>query len=219
MTVRVLLADDHTLVRQGLRALLEKEEGIEVVAEAEDGHRALELVEALRPEVAVLDIAMPRLNGLEVAQRIARIAPETKIVLLSMYGSTEYIHEALRAEVQGYVLKEEAVEELVAAVRRVAQGGYYFSQPILVAIVAAARAQTQSGSSQGQEGLGLLTPREREVLQLLAEGHTTEEIAGIIHRSPETVRSHRSRIMRKLGLHNMAELICFALEHGLIPRT
>ncbi|HIC96060.1 TPA: response regulator transcription factor, partial [Candidatus Bipolaricaulota bacterium] len=113
MTVRVLLADDHTLVRQGLRALLEKEEGIEVVAEAEDGHRALELVEALRPEVAVLDIAMPRLNGLEVAQRIARIAPETKIVLLSMYGSTEYIHEALRAEVQGYVLKEEAVEELV----------------------------------------------------------------------------------------------------------
>lgn len=213
--VKVLLVDDHTLIREGLRALLERE-GFEVVAEAGDGYQALELVEELRPEVAVLDIAMPRLNGLEAAQRIARIAPQTKIILLSMYKDPDYIREALRAGVRGYLLKEEAAEELVAAVRRVARGGYYFAQPVLAEIVAAARAQSHL---QPEGAVGLLTPREREVLQLLAEGHTAPEIAKLIHRSPETVRSHRLRIMRKLGLHSAAELVRFALDHGLIPKA
>ncbi len=208
--VRVLLADDHTLVRQGLRALLERE-GFEVVAEAEDGYRALGLIEELRPEVAVLDIAMPRLNGLEAARQLASLAPTVRVILLSMYKDPGYIREALRAGVRGYLLKEEAAEELVAAVREVARGGYHFAQPVLAEIVAAA----QSGPPNGGE-LGLLTPREREVLQLLAEGRTTSEIAGIIHRSPETVRSHRLRIMRKLRLHSTAELIRFALDHGFI---
>lgn len=211
---RVLLADDHTLVRQGLRALLEREPGIEVIAEAEDGPQALESVERCRPQVAVLDISMPRLNGLEAARRIAELAPETKVILLSMYQSPEYVREALRAGVRGYVLKENAAEELVEAIRRVAGGGYHFAQPVLAAIVATAR------SGPAPEGeLELLTPREREVLQLIAEGHTTEEISKIIHRSPETVRSHRATIMKKLELHSMAELIRFALDHGLIPRA
>ncbi|MGQ9477385.1 MAG: response regulator transcription factor [Candidatus Bipolaricaulia bacterium] len=213
--VRVLLADDHALVRQGLRALLEREPGIEVIAEAGDGYLALELAESLRPEVAVLDIAMPRLNGLEAARRLASLAPTVRVILLSMYQDPGYIRAALRAGVRGYLLKEEAAEELVSAVHRVAQGGYYFAQPVLAAIVAAAQAQARSGPPNGGE-LGLLSPREREVLQLLAEGRTTSEIAGIIHRSPETVRSHRLRIMRKLKLHSTAELIRFALDHGFI---
>jgi DNA-binding NarL/FixJ family response regulator len=212
--IRLLLADDHRLVREGLRALLERA-GFEVVAEAGDGYQALELIEELRPEVAVLDIAMPRLNGLEAAHRIARVAPETKVILLSMYKDPEYVHQALRAGARGYVLKEEALAELVEAVHRVARGGYYFAQPVLAAIVAAA----QQSSPHPEGKLELLTPREREVLQLLAEGHTTPEIARIIHRSPETVRSHRLQIMRKLGLHSTAELIRFALEHGLAHRS
>lgn len=212
--MRVLLADDHTLVRQGLRALLERE-GIEVIAEAGDGYLALELAESLRPEVAVLDISMPRLNGLEAAHRIAKLAPETRIILLSMYQDPGYIREALRAGVRGYVLKENAAEELVEAIRRVAGGGYHFASPILETIIVSAR----SGSSLPEGKLEMLTSREREVLQLIAEGHTTEEISKIIHRSPETIRSHRLRIMRKLELHSTAEIIRFALDHGLIPRV
>lgn len=209
--ITVLLGDDHTLVRQGLKLLLEREAELEVVAEAEDGHQALELCEELRPRVAVLDIAMPRLNGLEAAHRVAVRAPETKTVLLSMYKSAEYVQEAVRAGVQGYVLKENAAEELVEAILEVAQGGYHFAPPIIKEILAAAR---RSSHLRGRSEL--LTSREREVLQLIAEGYTNEEIAGIIYRSPETVRSHRARIMNKLDLHSAAELVRFAIEQGLI---
>lgn len=210
--IEVLLADDHTLVRQGLKALLEREPEIEIVAEAGDGRRALELIEEFKPQIAVLDISMPKLNGLEAARRIAGIAPETKVILLSMYKRTEYVQEAVRAGVRGYVLKEDAAEELVEAIRKVAEGEYYFAPPILEAIVESAR------RGPGDDSLALLTPREREVLQLIAEGHTNEEIAKLIHRSPETVRSHRARIMKKLGLRSVAELVRFAVEQGLVPR-
>jgi DNA-binding NarL/FixJ family response regulator len=216
--IEVLLADDHTLVRQGLRALLERETGIEVVAEAGDGHQALQLIEELRPQIAVLDISMPRLNGLEAARRIAKLAPHTRTILLSMYQSKGYAEEAVRTGVWGYILKENAAAELVEAIREVARGGYHFALPVLKAIVESARSGLSSGGR-----LKLLTPREREVLQLIAEGHTNEGIAKIIYRSPETVRSHRARIMKKLGLHSVAELVRFAVTEGLIapppPRT
>jgi len=208
--IAVLLADDHTLVRQGLKILLEREPGLEVVAEAGDGRRALELIDELRPEVAVLDISMPQLNGLEAARRISKISPETRVVLLSMYKSREYIREAVRAGVRGYVLKEDAAEELVEAIHKVARGGYHFAPPILEEIVTSAR----SGFSDSR--LERLTPREREVLQLIAEGYTNEEIAKLIYRSPETVRSHRASIMKKLNLHNVAELVRFAIAQGLV---
>ncbi len=209
--IRVLLADDHTLVREGLKILLERE-GIRVIAEAADGHAALEAAERARPEVAVLDIAMPRLNGLEVARRLARLGIKT--VLLSMYDRPEYVRAALEAGVRGYVLKENAVEELVEAIRRVAAGGYHFAPPVLAQIVAAARGGV---SPKPQEALEGLTPREREVLQLIVEGYTTEEIARMIHRSVETVRSHRARLMRKLGARNVADLVRFAVAQGLVP--
>lgn len=208
--IAILLADDHTLVRQGLKLLLEREPGLEVVGEAGDGRRALELAAELRPEVAVLDISMPQMNGLEAARRIARLAPGTKVLLLSMYQSPEYVREAVRAGVRGYVLKEDAATELVEAIRAVARGEYHFAPQVLEEVVEAAR------SPQGGR-LELLTPREREVLQLIVEGHTTEKIAKIIHRSPETVRSHRASIMKKLDLHNMAELVRFAIAAGLLP--
>ena len=208
--ITVLLADDHALVRQGLKILLEREPGLEIVAEAGDGREVLELVEGCQPEIAVLDISMPRLNGLEAARRIAKISPETRVILLSMYRSPEYVREAIRTRVRGYILKENAAEELVKAIREVACGGYHFASPILEEIVASAHGLSESK-------LDLLTPREREVLQLIAEGHTTEEISKIIHRSPETVRSHRASLMKKLGLHNVAELVRFALASGLLP--
>ncbi len=208
----MLLADDHTLVRQGLRTLLEREPEIEIVAEAGDGRQALELAEELRPHIAVLDISMPRLGGLEAARRLAKLVPETSVILLSMYENSEYVQEAIRAWVRGYVLKENAAEELVEAIQQVARGGYHFAPSILEAIVASAR---RGLSSEGK--LDQLTPREREVLQLIAEGHTTEEIARMIYRSPETVRSHRMRMMKKLDLHSVVELVRFAIEHGLIP--
>jgi len=210
--IEVLLADDHTLVRQGLKILLEREPGIEVVAEAGDGHQALELIEENRPQVAVLDISMPQMNGLEAARRIAKSVPQTKVVLLSMYKSQEYIREAVRAGVWGYILKENAAGELVEAIHKVARGEYHFAPPILEAIVESAR----SGPSSSK--LTLLTPREREVLQLIAEGHTNEEIAKLIYRSPETVRSHRASLMKKLKLHSVAELVRFAVAQGLVPR-
>ncbi|MFQ6034185.1 MAG: response regulator [Candidatus Bipolaricaulia bacterium] len=208
--IEVLLADDHTLVRQGLRALLEREPGLEIVAEAGDGRRALELIEENRPLVAVLDISMPQMNGLEAARRIAKTSPETRVILLSMYKSPEYVREAVRAGVRGYILKENAAEELVEAIHKVARGGYHFAPPILEEIVASARGPSRSR-------LDLLTPREREVLQLIAEGHTNKEISKIIHRSPETVRSHRASIMKKLELHSIAELVRFAVAEGLVP--
>jgi len=211
--ISVLLADDHTLVRQGLRALLEREPEIEVVAEAADGHQALELAERLRPQVAVIDISMPRLSGLEVARRLARLG--IRVILLSMYKNAEYARQAAKAHVYGYVLKEDAVGELVEAVRKAARGEYHFASAVLAQLLEEVRASSSSSPSGSK--LELLTPREREVLQLIAEGHTSEEIARLIHRSVETVRSHRASIMRKLGLHSVAELVQFALEVGLLP--
>lgn len=210
--ISVLLADDHTLVRQGLRALLEREPGIDVVAEAADGHEALELAERLRPQVAVIDISMPRLSGLEVARRLARLG--VRVILLSMYKSSEYARQAAKAHVYGYILKENAAYELVEAIHKVARGEYHFASAVLARLLEEVRS---GGGPPEETKLELLTPREREVLQLIAEGHTNEEIARLIHRSVETIRSHRASIMRKLGLHSVAELVRFALEEGLLP--
>jgi len=210
--IKVLLADDHTIVRQGIKALLESEPDIEVVAEAGNGREAVRAAERFYPNVAVIDIAMPLLNGLEATRQILKASPKTKVVLLSMYDHEEYAREAVRAGASGYVLKEDVVEELLAAIHHVCQGEYHFAPSILKIIVS-----TKSFPKKGREGYESLTMREREVLQLIAEGHTNTEIAEILCRSVHTIRNHRAKIMKKLGLHDVADLVKFALQKGIIP--
>lgn len=208
MKIRVLLADDHAMLREGLKALLSASADIEVVAEAADGREALAQAEALAPDVAVLDIAMPGLNGIEAARVMRRRFPAMRIVMLSMHSSSEHVHRALEAGAQGYLLKESAADEVGAAVRAVHAGARYFSR----ALGAFPReARTQPGP------LARLSARERQVLQLVVEGHSSTEIAARIHLSPKSVATYRSRLMKKLGVADIAALVKFAVQHGLTP--
>ena len=208
MPIQVLLADDHLIVRQGLKALLERE-GIKVVGEAADGHEAVRLAQALRPDVAVLDLAMPLLNGLEAAREILHASPRTQPILLTMYTEDHYVLEALRARIKGYVLKTQAAEALVQAIREVSRGMIYLSPGVSQAVVQAYLAQTDLSPDP-------LTPRERQVLQLVAEGKTTKEIAVLLGISVKTAESYRTRIMQKLDIHETAGLVRYAIRRGLI---
>jgi DNA-binding NarL/FixJ family response regulator len=208
MRIRILLADDHMMVRQGIRALLEKE-GFDVVAEAMDGRDAVRLAEKLKPDVAVLDIAMPLLNGIDAAREIRRVSPRTKTTLLTVHEENQYVVEALRAGVTGYVVKTKAAEDLVKAIREVSQGAVYMSPGVSREAVRA----YLNGSEPSNDGL---TPREREVLQLVAEGKTTKEVAAVLGISVKTAESHRSRIMEKLDIHETASLVRYAIRLGVI---
>jgi DNA-binding NarL/FixJ family response regulator len=208
MRIRNLLADDHMMVRQGIRALLEKE-GFEVVAEAMDGRDAVRLAEKLKPDVAVLDIAMPLLNGIDAAREIRRVSPRTKTTLLTVHEENQYVVEALRAGVTGYVVKTKAAEDLVKAIREVSLGAVYMSPGVSRQAVRA----YLDGSEPSTNGL---TPREREVLQLVAEGKTTKEVAAVLGISVKTAESHRSRIMEKLDIHETASLVRYAIRLGVI---
>jgi DNA-binding NarL/FixJ family response regulator len=208
MRIRILLADDHMMVRQGIRALLEKE-GFEVVAEAMDGRDAVRLAEKLKPDVAVLDIAMPLLNGIDAAREIRRVSPRTKTTLLTVHEENQYVVEALRAGVTGYVVKTKAAEDLVKAIREVSLGAVYMSPGVSREAVRA----YLDGSEPSTDGL---TPREREVLQLVAEGKTTKEVAAVLGISVKTAESHRSRIMEKLDIHETASLVRYAIRLGVI---
>jgi DNA-binding NarL/FixJ family response regulator len=208
MRIRILLADDHMMVRQGIRALLEKE-GFEVVAEAMDGRDAVRLAEKLKPDVAVLDIAMPLLNGIDAAREIRRVSPRTKTTLLTVHEENQYVVEALRAGVTGYVVKTKAAEDLVKAIREVSLGAVYMSPGVSRQAVRA----YLDGSEPSTNGL---TPREREVLQLVAEGKTTKEVAAVLGISVKTAESHRSRIMEKLDIHETASLVRYAIRLGVI---
>ena len=208
MRIRILLADDHMMVRQGIRALLEKE-GFEVVAEAMDGREAVRLAEKLKPDVAVLDIAMPLLNGIDAAREIRRVSPKTKTTLLTVHEENQYVVEALRAGVTGYVVKTKAAEDLVKAIREVSLGAVYMSPGVSREAVRA----YLDGSEPSNDGL---TPREREVLQLVAEGKTTKEVAAVLGISVKTAESHRSRIMEKLDIHETASLVRYAIRLGVI---
>lgn len=213
--MRVVLADDHNLVRAGIRVLLEQMSGVEVVGEASDGREALALVLRDKPDLALLDIGMPGLNGLEAAERIAREAPRTRLVMLSMHANEAYVAQALRLGVAGYLLKEACVSELPVLVDAVRRGETYLSPRISRQVVEALRARMAgtNGSSLSE----LLTPRQREILQLVAEGKSTKEIAGVLDLSAKTVDTHRAQLMDRLGIHDVPGLVRFAIRAGLIP--
>jgi len=208
MAYRILLADDHTIVRQGLRAILERE-GYEVVGEAADGREAITYAEKFRPDVAVLDISMPLLNGIDAAREVAKVSPRTKTVLLTMYTEDHYVLESLRAGVTGYVLKMRAALALVQAIQAVMKGEIYLSPGISRAVVQAFLSKTDIPEDP-------LTTREREVLQLVAEGKTTKEIAAQLGISAKTADSHRTNIMEKLDIHDTAGLVRYAIKRGII---
>jgi two-component system response regulator NreC len=208
MPVRVLLADDHALVRQGLKALLERE-GLEVAGEASNGEELVRLAPQVRADVAILDIGMPVLNGLDAARELQKVCPETKIVVLTRHEEDQYVIEALRAGVKGYVLKSQAATELVQAIHQVWRGRIYLSPGVTHAVVEAYLSGAEVASDS-------LTARERQVLQLVSEGKSTKEIANILGISVKTAESHRGRLMRKLDIHETANLVRYAIRRGLV---
>ncbi|HEX8616996.1 MAG TPA: response regulator transcription factor [Thermoanaerobaculia bacterium] len=210
--IRVLLADDHTLVRAGIRRLLAGLAGVEAVGEAGDGHEALRLAETLRPDVVLLDIGMPGLNGLEVAARLAKLDAGIRVVILSMHMSEEYVLQALRAGAAGYLLKGADVAELEVAVRAVARGETYLSPAVSKRVVDDYVSRT-TGTT---DPLSPLTSRQREILQLVAEGHTSKEIATSLGLSYRTVEAHRNQMMKRLDVHDVTGLVRFAVRVGLI---
>jgi two-component system, NarL family, response regulator NreC len=207
MPIRILLAEDHVLVRQGLRVLLEQA-GMVVVGEASDGQEALRLAHAHTPEVAVLDIAMPHLNGLETSRRLREALPQTRIVLLTMHTEEPYVLEALQAGAVGYVLKTQAAMDIVQAIHDAVQGAIYLSPRIASTVVQAYLTRSALPPDP-------LTSREREIVQLIAEGQTTKEIAVRLGLSIKTVEAHRSHLMRKLDIHETATLVRYAIRRGL----
>jgi DNA-binding NarL/FixJ family response regulator len=209
--LRVLLADDHALVRAGFRALLKDMDGVVVVDEAGDGREALRLIEARRPDVALLDITMSGLNGLELAARVVSDFPPTRVIILSMHAGEEYVLHALRSGVHGYLLKDAGAAELEMAVRAVARGETYLSPAVSRHVAEYVRRQ---GGEPGP--LERLTPRQREVLQLIAERHSTKQIAQILNVSAKTVETHRAQLMEKLDIHDVAGLVRYAIRVGLV---
>jgi DNA-binding NarL/FixJ family response regulator len=216
--MRVLLADDHTLVRAGIRALLQSLPDVEIVAEASDGREALERVLATQPDVALLDISMPSLNGLELAARLAVESPRTRLVILSMHGDPGHVAQALRAGVSGYLLKDAAVDELPVLLRAVSRGETYLSPAISRSVVDGFLQRT--GASPAATADDGLTPRQREILQLISEGKSSKEVAQLLDISLKTVESHRSQIMDRLNIHDLAGLVRYAVRTGLVnPAT
>ena len=208
MACRVLLADDHLIVRQGLRALLEKA-GHSVVGEAADGREACELAQKLQPNVAVLDLAMPLLNGLDAIGEIRRVSPGTLAILLTMYTDRPYVLRALEVGARGYVLKTQAADDLVRAIREVTAGAVYLGPGVAMGVVDAYLTKDEQRGDP-------LTPRERQILQLIAEGKTTKAIAGMLGITFKTAESHRNRIMKKLDIHQTAGLVRYAIRRGLL---
>lgn len=208
MRIRIVLADDHVLVRQGLRSLLERE-GLLVVGEAANGREAVQQVQALQPDVVVMDITMPILNGLDAAREISKSFPKTKTILLTQHEEDVYISGALEAGVRGYVLKNQVASDLLHAVHCVSSGQVYLSPGVSQAVVSAYEARPGKSADR-------LTLRERQVLQLIAEGKSTKDIAAILFISAKTAESHRARLMQKLGIHEIASLVRYAIRAGLV---
>jgi len=209
--IRVLLAEDHHLVRAGLRALLDPVPDIEVVGEAGDGREALAMLKKHEPDVAILDISMPGMNGLEAASRVGDEAPATKVVILTMHSNEEYVLRALRAGVAGFLLKDAGTAELEGAIRAVMRGETYLSPGVSKKVV-----EGYLGRSGGTHPLDSLTPRQREVLQLIAEGYSTKQIAGLLGVGVKTIETHRTQLMDRLGIHEIAGLVRYAVRVGLV---
>ncbi|HKP53942.1 MAG TPA: response regulator transcription factor [Chloroflexia bacterium] len=211
----IVLADDHPIVRQGLRALLEKQSSYQVVGEASDGLEAVAMVERLKPDVLIVDVMMPGLNGLQVTRQVRERAERTRIIVLSMHTNESYVLEALRGGASGYVLKATAAASIVEAVRAALGGHRYLSPPLTDHVIEAYIRKAEEATND-VDGYKLLTAREREVFQLDAEGLSNGEISARLHISPRTTETHRTRILRKLGLRSRGELVRYAIKHGII---
>jgi DNA-binding NarL/FixJ family response regulator len=208
MNIRILVADDHVIVRQGFKAMLQRD-GFEIVGEAADGREAVQQAQLLRPDVAILDLAMPSLNGIDAAKEILKVAPGTRPILLTMFAERHQVLAALRAGITGYLLKTRAVEDLEQAIREVCEGGVYISNGIGRDVLREFIANRDAPSDP-------LTSREREVVQLVAEGKSTKEVASVLGISVKTAESHRAHVMRKLGIHEAAGLVRYAIRQGLV---
>jgi DNA-binding NarL/FixJ family response regulator len=213
MPIKVFLADDHAVVRDGLRLILEAQEDITVIGEAADGRKAVDEVLKLKPAVVIMDIAMPNLNGIEATQRIFKTLPGVKVIILSMHSSSVYVSRALTAGAVGYLLKESAGKEVVKAVKTVYLGHRYLCQKISESLIDDYIDLKEGAPSRSP--MTRLSPREKEILQLVAEGKTTKEIAGVLYLSTKTIETYRSRLMVKLGINDVPGLVKFAIQHGI----
>lgn len=211
--IRVLLVDDHAILREGIKALLEKKENIEVVAEAANGREAVSKVAQFRPDVAVLDISMPLMDGLEATRQMKRESPDVKILILTMHDDEEYFFQLLRAGASGYVTKKAVSRELVSAIEAVCRGESFFCPSMAKSLLSDYLRLARDSEHAEQEEL---TPREREIVKLIAEGYTNQQIASLLHRSVKTIESHRSNILRKLGVHDSTALVKYAVRKKLI---
>ena len=212
--IRIVLADDHTIIRSGLRLLLEQQPDFKVVAEASDGREAVQLVAKHHPDVVILDIGMPQLNGIEATRQIVAQEPHPNVVILSMHADESYVLRALKAGARAYILKNAAEADLIRAVQAVSEGKSFFSPVISKMLLEDYVRQVRE--KEVEDSYDLLTPREREILQLIAEGKTNKEIATILGLSPHTVETHRGNILEKLSLHSVPELILYAVRKGII---
>jgi DNA-binding NarL/FixJ family response regulator len=213
MSITVFLADDHAMVRDGLQLLLETSGEIDVIGQAGSGRETVQLAKQKQPDVVLMDIAMPELNGIEATRQLIANNPEIKVIILSMHATSEYIYQALQAGASGYLLKESVGQEVVEAVHEVVKGQRYLSQKITETLVDDYLFQREIG--QTRSPVDRLSPREREVLQMVAEGHSSAKIAAQLALSPKTVDTYRSRIMQKIGVRDVTELVKFAIRHGL----
>ena len=216
--ITVLLADDHTLFRQGLRSLLAAQPDIEVVGETENGRQAVQMAQKFRPDVVVMDIGMPQLNGLEATRQIMADGLPCKVLILSSYGDDDYVHQLTEAGASGYLIKQSAAIDLIKAIHEAHKGNAFFSPSISKRILEYYRAAFVGGQSLKKHGDGL-TPREHEVLQLIAEGRLNKEIAAELHLSIKTVERHRQQLMNKLNIHDIAGLTRYAISHGVIETS
>ena len=211
--IRVVLAEDHALVRAGIRSLLDGFSEVDVVGEARDGREALRLIDGLRPDVVLIDITMPVFNGLQVVTRVSAEHPTIRSVVLSMHDNEEYVWQALHAGAAGYLLKDSSTQELELAIRAVARGASYLSPSVSRHVVA----DYVRPETRGRGALARLTPRQQEIVQLIAEGHTNQEIAALLSLSVKTVETHRTQLMERLDLHDVAGIVRFAIRVGLVP--
>lgn len=211
----IVLADDHPVVRKGLRTLLESEPDFSIVGEADDGLETVQIVERLQPQVLILDVMMPSINGLEVARTVKKRSPKTCIVMLSMYADEAYVQEALRAGARAYILKETGIDELIRAIREAVAGHRYLSPPLSERAI---EIYTQMDTSKATDAYDNLSDRERQVLSLIVEGFTNAEIAEQLYLSPRTIEGHRTNIMRKLKTRTTAELIRYTLKRGIFSK-
>lgn len=214
MKIRILLADDHTILRAGLKMMLNAQPDMEVIGEAQDGRQAIQEAQRLQPDVILMDITMPDLNGIEATRQIKRVLAEVKILVLTMHENDEYVFQALRAGASGYMLKEAADTELITAIHVIKSGQFYLSPTAQSVVVGDYLQRVRTGEER--DSYSSLTEREREILKLVAEGHTNNQIAERLIISPKTVDTHRTHVMDKLNLHSRAELVKYAMRRGLL---